>query len=79
MESAITCAPAKSKTPKDPAKTPKGEAHGDKTTSDVPKGDDEAALEAELREQQELLDQLTDLLNQMQQRNRDVTRSITNP
>jgi hypothetical protein len=80
IEAAITCGPAKGKTPKDgtsPTKGSKNDEGRERTSPDVPKGDDEAALEDELREQQEMLDRLTDLLNQMQQRNNDLTRGIT--
>ncbi|HEX5782905.1 MAG TPA: hypothetical protein VFX80_13340 [Solirubrobacteraceae bacterium] len=79
-ESAIACGPIKK------GKAPKDDAAHEKKTPTLPKSDagdpaddDEATLEAELREQQELMDRLTDLLNQMQQRHNDVTRSVTAP
>lgn len=85
MQSAIVGSPycgeaaAKSKASKKDAsspKLPKHEAGDDVIPSKLPKGDDEG-LEDELREQQEQLDRLTDLLNQMQQTRDDVIRSIT--
>lgn len=79
-ESAIACGPIKkSKAPKDDAAHEKKAPTLPKSDAGDPADDDEASLEVELREQQELMDRLTDLLNQMQQRRNDVTRSVTAP
>jgi hypothetical protein len=81
VESAIACAPVKGKAPKDdtnPSKSSKSDPHDKTPSSKVPK-DDDATLEDELRERQEMMKRLTDILNETQQRIDDVTRSITSP
>lgn len=88
MESAYSCGSAKDKVAKsDPVSTKfsKGDPTVDLKSSELPHdepqsskpGEDTEDLEDQLREQREMVDRLTQLLNEMHQRQQDVTRSIT--